>query len=169
MPHLLFSPMKKFILMIFAAAVMTSCMDNWTSQYTPSVTISAFYTASGDTLVGHYTETNDFYTLDTIALGDTAMFVIYNQSYANNLVSSSVSWDTTRLKMWTVLTDEFSKILEPTSNPEMLSFNYVTGYNQTMIPVHLVPLQTGNTKIHFMVTSDSKYSSSDGTIEVIVK
>lgn len=147
---------------------MTSCMD-WTSQYTPAIAVSAFFTASGDTLVGHISEEdNEYYTLDTIHLGDTALFVIYNQSYANNLVSTTVTWDTTRLKMWCNMSEEFEAILKPTSSPENLFFEYNEGYNQTYIPVYMVPLKTGNTKLHFSVVSDSKYSESDGQIEVIV-
>ncbi len=161
--------MKKYLFIILAAACMTGCMD-WTSQYTPSVTVSAFFTASGDTLVGHITdESHDYYTLDSICLGDTAFFMIYNQSFANNLISSSVTWDTTRLKMWTVMSDDFSKILLPTSNIEALRFDYVSGYNQTRIPVYMLPIKSGNTKLHFTVTSDSDYAESDGTIEIIVK
>lgn len=160
--------MKKFFLIVLAAACMTGCMD-LTSHYTPSVTVTAFITASGDTLTGHVLEGNDYYTLDTICLGDTATFLVYNQSFGNNLVSSSVTWDTTHLKLWSVLNEDFTKILLPTSNPEALRFDYVTGYNQTIIPVHLVPLKSGNSKIHFTVVSDSKYASSDGTIGIIVK
>ena len=161
--------MKKFTLIFCALACvcMTSCL-NWTSQYTPQVNVTAFITASGDTLRGHYNEDTKHYTLDTIWKGDTAFFLVYNQSFANNLVSSSITWDTTYLKMWTQLTDSFKTALAPNSNAEALIFYYNEGYNQTVIPVNMVPLKEGNTTIRFYVSSDSEYKESDGVIEVIV-
>ena len=58
--------------------------------------------------------------------------------------------------------------LSPSSNVEALQFYYNEGYNQTIIPVNMVPLKEGNTTIRFYVSSDSEYKESDGVIEVIV-
>ena len=161
--------MKKFTLIFCALACvcMTSCL-NWTSQYTPQVNVTAFITASGDTLWGHYTEDTKHHTRDTICTCDTPFLLVYNQRFANNLVSSSITWDTTRLKMWTQLSDSFKVALSPSSNVEALQFYYNEGYNQTIIPVNMVPLKEGNTTIRFYVSSDSEYKESDGVIEVIV-
>ena len=161
--------MKKFTLIVctLACVCMTSCLE-WTSQYTPQVNVTAFITASGDTLLGHYNEDTKHYTLDTICKGDTAFFLVYNQSFANNLVSSSITWDTTRLKMWTQVSDSFKLALRPSSDIEALRFDYQDGYNQTVIPVNMVPLKEGNTTIKFYVSSDSEYKESEGVIEVIV-
>lgn len=164
MPH----NMKKFVLLLtLAVFCLTGCMD-WTSSYQPSITVTTFVTSSGDTLYGHVDD-HDVYTLDTLFLGDTAFFCIYNQSYANNLVTSYMTWDTTVVKCWTTLSEEFNAILKPTSRVEDLYFDYETGYNQTFIPVFVLPLKAGRTKLDFYVTSDAqKYGENSGEIEMIV-
>lgn len=160
---------KKLAFVLASVAfLLTGCFE-WESEYTPSLTVTSFVTASGDTLKNYYNSETNIHGVDTILMGDTVSFTVISESFANNLVSTYIDWDSTMVKLWTITpTDDFMKILQPTTNIDILHFDYVTGYNLTLIPVKLTPLKTGNSQLKFQVISDSKFAEKSGTIEVRV-
>lgn len=135
--------------------MLTSCLEG-SSNYVPSVSVSMFTNSNGDTIRAHYNNDQNFYYLDSVSVGDTIRFAVSFSSYANNLVSTNVIWDTTKLHLWSELPDDFLKVLTKESDIEALYFRYPEGYNWAAFRAEFVPLRSGDSQLTFAVESDAE-------------
>ena len=152
--------MKRIVPILFIALVgllFSSCLDT-KSEFTPEISVSKFYTSSGDTLTFRFDSQSDCYNLDSLQVGDTIMGAVGFASLGNMLVSTHVAWDSTYVKVWSVFTDDFKNILLPNSDLDALNLYFPTGYNYLGLPIYIVPLKVGSSLLKLTAVSDSKFS-----------
>lgn len=160
--------MKRLFPILLTAVCLSSCLLENTSDYSPSIQLSAAVASCGDTLGYTYDEKATAYRMDTVHMGDTVQFAVAYMSYTKNLISTHVSWDTTHLQLWSNFDDATLAIFLPNSNIETLDLYYPTNYNYAGVPIYFTPKKTGRSKLEFHVVSDSKFSPTAQTILVDV-
>ena len=164
--------MRKFIYLsiISVVALMTSCLGEMESHYTPRIYCSAFYvnpilqgdslTGAKDTLMLTLDIENNAYVSDTVELGDTIMFASTFYSVSNNLVAVKMDWDTTTTALWFPLTDAIQKVLTERTDMSAGNLYFNPGYNTVAFPIYLCPMAEGKSSVVLTVESDSKFSTS---------
>lgn len=177
--------MRKSILLFSLVAIafsMSSCFENLESHSSPQIMFGNVYVNpqfSGDTLVGakdtlyeHFDKEFGHIYLDTMQLGDTAMFSALFSSEMNNLVNINSVFDTTRVELWFGIDMENDKIkqaLASGSNPERGYLNFNPMYNMVTFPISIVPQVAGTHSIKITVVSDSKYPTTSAVFMMPVK
>lgn len=164
--------MRKFIYLsiISVVALMTSCLGEMESHYTPRIYCSAFYVnpilqgdslkGAKDTLMLTLDIENNAYVSDTVELGDTIMFASTFYSVSNNLVAVKMDWDTTTTALWFPLTDAIQKVLTDRTDMSAGNLYFNPGYNTVAFPIYLCPMAEGKSSVVLTVESDSKFSTS---------
>lgn len=164
--------MRKFIYLsiISVVALMTSCLGEMESHYTPRIYCSAFYVnpilqgdslkGAKDTLMLTLDIENNTYVSDTVELGDTIMFASTFYSVSNNLVAVKMDWDTTTTALWFPLTDAIQKVLTDRTDMSAGNLYFNPGYNTVAFPIYLCPMAEGKSSVVLTVESDSKFSTS---------
>ncbi|MBR3647003.1 MAG: hypothetical protein IKN59_01250 [Paludibacteraceae bacterium] len=158
--------MKRIVPILFIALVgllFSSCLDT-KSEFTPEISVSKFYTLSGDTLSFRFDSQSNCYNIDSILVGDTITGAVGFAALGNMLVSTHVGWDSTYLEVWSVFTDEFKNILLSNSDLEALNLYFPTGYNYLGLPLYIVPQKAGSTALKLTVVTDSKFSPREETL-----
>lgn len=168
--------MRKLIFSCLFAALcvlgLFSCTTK--SEFTPYISFSSFLrnpVLSGDTIIGcqdtiQIAEDSQLkaFVLDTIGLGDTAVFVVGFGSRGNDLISATIETDTMAMSFRCSLNDVIRGVLRPSSSEKDMRFDFVSGYNFVSFPVFYVPKKMGAHKMVFTVNSDSKFSPVSYTI-----
>jgi hypothetical protein len=73
-------------LIAFVTVLVSSCDLNSESNYTPNIFfIQHPVNQQGDSLGSYYTDKSGVFLMDTIAVGDTVLFFLYLEAYANQL------------------------------------------------------------------------------------
>lgn len=165
--------MRKFFVLISVSVVaflMTGCLDDYQSDYTPEIMISTMYVNPifvNDSLVGAKDtlglsyDTKDYaYVMDTLSLGDTLMFSAAYYTVSNNLVAVKINWDTTETALWYTLTADIEKVLTDRSDVAAGQLYFNPGYNLVAFSKYVMPKRDGRTSFSLTVESDSKFSSS---------
>lgn len=153
----------KRIIPIFAVVLgltLSSCLDT-KSHYTPEISLSQFYTGSGDSLLFMYDEMAGMYRVDSLLVGDTLHFSVGFASLGNNMVSTHIDWDTNYVDMWGYFTQDMLDVMLPTSDTATLDIYLPVGYNYVGLPLWIVPKKAGGTLLKFTAVSDSKYSPKE--------
>ena len=154
-------------MMCVIACVMTGCLDNVKSDYTPEIYVTPLYVNpyyvndtlhARDTLQIHYDAKAEKNVSDTIQLGDTVMVGTIFYSAENNLVATRIEWDSTAVRVWPTVNAEIKKALSDTTNIDMGILLFNPGYNMVSYPIYFVPQKTGSHSVKITVESDSKYS-----------
>lgn len=178
--------MRRNIFLFFSLVViafsMSSCFNNLESHTTPQILFGQVFVNpqfENDTLVGAKDTLDDHYDidlghsfLDTMQLGDTAMFTSLFSSDMNNLVNISAAYDTTRVQLWFGVDLEDAntkKALKDDSQPEKGILNFNPMYNLVTFPIYIVPQEKGNHVVKITVVSDSKYSTNAAVFTLPVK
>ncbi len=161
------------VLLSVLATGMSSCKKS-KDHYVPYISFSAFLRGpqfSNDSIVGckdtvtfKLDSVTNKYVADTIAVGDTVLFLVGYGSRGNDLVSARLSADTTALRFIYTVSDEVRDVLKAESKPEegLLYFN--AGYNFVIIPTVYIARKSGSYDMVFTVTSDSDYSPVSLTV-----
>jgi len=163
--------MKTIRLLIYVLVVVacSSCKES-KAEFTPYIQVSHFYLnpkyegekiiAAQDTLL--YAFKDGAYVLDTINMGDEpkVAFQVLFGSYANDLISTRVTFDTTQLDMQAKLSTELRSILLPSSDLRTIQLYINPGFNCVSFPVTYRPLKSGTFQFSLMVESDSELSPS---------
>lgn len=173
---------KSCLLLLVLACLMTSCFNETGSQSTPMMLFSKVYVNPqivGDSLIGaqdtlgsYYSEEFNMEYVDTLQLGDTAMFYARFEAFMNNLVSINATYDSVRVKMWYDIDPEnesVKKMLASGSQPEkgILLFNPM--YHGVVFPIYILPLEAGAHAIKMTVISDSQYPKNEAIFTMPVK
>lgn len=145
-----------FILMTLAIGVSSCHFLDGSSNYTPKVTAYNFQNTKGDTLYVHYNSKLETYSLDTMSVGDTVLFSVLYHSYENNLVSMGIDYDKNALDLKAFIGDTLASVLKPSSDTTLVRLDMQTGYNTVGMPVRMIPLKEGASKLTFSVTSDAE-------------
>lgn len=165
--------------MFVLACLMTSCFNETGSQSTPMMRFSKVYVNPqmvGDSLIGaqdtlgsYYSEEFNMEYVDTLQLGDTAMFYAMFEAFMNNLVSINATYDSVRVKMWYDIDESMKKMLASGSQPEkgVLFFNPM--YHGVVFPIYILPLEAGAHAIKMTVISDSQYPKREAIFTMPVK
>jgi len=167
------------VLMITAVAcVMTSCLDNVKSDYTPQIYLSELYLNpyyvgdtlhAKDTLQLTYNKTAETYVSDTMQVGDTLMIGAIFYADGNNLVSTCVEWDSTAMKGWFYVNETIMKALSDTTTIAEGYLKFNPGYNMVSYPTYFVPLNAGSHAVKMTVETDSKYSPVSVSFSLIAR
>lgn len=147
------------------AVTLVACKWAEQANYTPSVVAGNFVrtpfdttgTARKDTL--HVVINQESYIIDTIAVGDTIDYLVAVQSFANNLKSFTLAWDTSCVQC-ALSVDSIAVALESASVPQSGVLYFKSGYNYAAFPVRYITRKSGSPKFDLTVTSDSKFESS---------
>ena len=165
--------------MLVLACLMTSCFNETVSQSTPMMLFSKVYVNPqivGDSLIGaqdtlgsYYSEEFNMEYVDTLQLGDTAMFYAMFEAFMNNLVSINATYDSVRVKMWYDIDESMKKMLASGSQPEkgVLFFNPMN--HVVVFPIYILPLEAGAHTIKMTVISDSQYPKREAIFTMPVK
>ena len=165
--------------MLVLACLMTSCFNETGSQSTPMMRFSKVYVNPqivGDSLIGaqdtlgsYYSEEFNMEYVDTLQLGDTAMFYAMFEAFMNNLVSINATYDSVRVKMWYDIDESMKKMLASGSQPEkgVLFFNPMN--HVVVFPIYILPLEAGAHTIKMTVISDSQYPKREAIFTMPVK
>jgi len=162
--------MKRLIpALIFSAFVLTGCLEG-SSNYTPTIATSYFISSTGDTLSGSYNSTDGSYDMDTMYVGDTIQFAIAFNAYTNSLIYTKVGWDSTYVKLWSEVDDDFMKALTKESVFDDLLLYYVDNCSYSIFPVYFIPIKEGNSKLSFTVNSNAEKvgNTSNATLNLRV-
>ena len=160
--------MKKglFIVMLLAAITFSSCELTGESNYTPDI----FFLQNPvrnhtDTLNRYFTDQSGVFLMDTIAVGDTVLFLLYLEGYANNLTAFYLQQSA----------DSVSKILLPDQTSMDTLFLPTTDYGKgnffmkgtdtaLFFPFRYVALKPAlNAKISVAIVSDAKFTGGFGS------
>ena len=162
--------MKRYFFLLMGCALLvsgfTSCEFRGRNDYTPSLYTSCFFihypdSTAGDTLGVHYMGESGTWQADTIAQGDTVRFVVGVNSYANNLVSFGMTWDTAAMCVELYAIDSIRPGLNMDStNAGAGLLVFKPGYNYASFPVRYTPRKAGVHKVTMTVTSDSNFPTS---------
>lgn len=160
-----------FALMVCALLLsgLTSCEFRGRNDYTPSLYTSCFFihytdSTAGDTLGVRYQSDSESWQADTIVCGDTVRFVVGVNSYANNLVSFAMTWDTAAMLVELYAIDSIRPGLNSDSTDAASGrLVFKPGYNYASFPVRYSAKKTGVHKVTMIVTSDSNYPTSSLT------
>lgn len=156
--------------------MLTSCLGNAKSDYTPSIGISYILVNPiyrNDTLIGamdtmnvKYDDKLSAYRLDTLSISknDTIVFAAGYNSFGNDLIAAKVNFDTTAIAFRLAMNDEFMKVLTDKSDVRNAQLYFAPGYNYVSIPMGYKPIKTGMHTIEFVVESNSKFSPSTLTM-----
>ena len=170
---------KSCLLLLVLACLMTSCFNETGSQSTPMMLFSKVYVNPqivGDSLIGaqdtlgsYYSEEFNMEYVDTLQLGDTAMFYARFEAFMNNLVSINATYDSVRVKMWYDIDESMKKMLASGSQPEkgVLFFNPMN--HVVVFPIYILPLEAGAHAIKMTVISDSQYPKREAIFTMPVK
>ena len=159
-----------YLSVISVVALMTSCLGEMESHYTPRIYCSSFYVnpilqgdslkGAKDTLILTLDMENDTYVSDTVELGDTIMFASTFYTVSNNLVAVKMDWDTTMTTLWFPLTDAIQKVLTDRTDMAAGNLYFNPGYNTVAFPIYLCPMAEGKSSVVVTVESDSKFPTS---------
>lgn len=156
------------ILVLFALISFTfaACDLTTESNYTPDI----FFLQNPinnkiDTLNRYYTDKAGVLLMDTITVGDTVLFALYLEGYANNLTSFDLKGpeDSSAIIL---LPDKVSmdSIFLPTSEYDKGKFIMDGTHTALVFPFWYVAKKVSNaTKIGFAITSDAKFSNMFGS------
>lgn len=165
--------MKKVFVILLASVglMLTSCVNNVHSDYTPYIVFSDMYINPifhGDTLVSAEdtmkfkfdNDLNAYIMTDTLSVTprDSVAFALAFCSLGNDLVATRINFDTTTVNLQVTLNKEITDVLTEQSNFRLAQLHYKPGYNAVSFSAGFVPLKEGTHKIEFVVESDSKYS-----------
>lgn len=155
--------MKRIIPIFLLAVVLSSCLDT-KDHYTPEVSLSTFVNQEGDSLLYYYDSTSELWHVDSMHVGDTLRAAVGYQALGNYLISTHVTWDTSYIDLWALLTPAITDILLPQSDTVKLDLYAPMGYNYLGFPFWVVPKKAGSTSVKFTVVTDSKYSPQEEVI-----
>ena len=156
--------MKTRILSIIAATIVLlgSCDLSGDSNYTPNIQFIHHPTNQhGDSLNSYYTDKGGVYLMDTIEVGDTVMFYLYLEAYANQLTAFYINQSS----------DSVSRILLPSSASMDTIFtknsDYKTGKflmdgtrNSLQFPFWYVATKPGKeARLEFIVVSNASFDN----------
>lgn len=150
------------ILSILFAVVFSACDLNGEANYTPEI----FYVHNPvrnhtDTLSSYYTDQAGVFRMDTINVGDTVLFYMYVEGYANNLTSFYI----------TRSGDGVSELAYPdsigmdsiflnTSDYSKGKFDMDGTKTRLLFPFYYIALKASDeAKIKFAVISDAKFDT----------
>lgn len=156
----------RLAVVMLATLSLFSCKFKNDAQYTPSMAAVNFVRhpyCEVDTVLPYDTlrvkVSADGYVMDSINQLDTILFDMVLQSFANSLVSYTVTWDSTAVAM-RLVTDSIASGLSTASVPESGVLQFKPGFNYASFPVRYVPKKAGAPKVEMTVESDSKYPTS---------
>lgn len=160
--------MKTKFLALFALITLTfaSCDLTTESNYTPDIFFLQNPVNNNiDTLNRYYTDKAGVLLMDTIAVGDTVLFALYLEGYANNLTSFYLQGpeDSSALIL---LPDKVSmdSIFLPTSEYNKGKFIMDGTHTALVFPFRYVAKKVSNsTKIGFAITSDARFTNMFGS------
>ena len=176
--------MRKAIVPIFIVLFvfcLFSCKQSKV-DYEPYISFSAFLrnpvfsSVKQDSIVGCqdsvnlvYDETKNLFLADTLMVNDTVVLLAGFGGRGNDLVSVSVSADTSKLKIWYEMSSDILRVLTDESDPAAGEWVFKGGYNYVMFPVWYVARKAGSSNLVFNVKSDSQYSPVKVTVVQPVK
>lgn len=158
--NFLFSLLGGFLM----AITMGACSWENESHTTPTITYqSPILRNSADTLL--ITVTEDGYVLDTLQVGDTALFDVFFYTGLNNMQSIRIKHDSTHAELHYYFRNQLDSIVLPSSDFERGEFFIEQGTMGLRMQVgYIATAPTPNAKLQFYVESDSKYSPGKRTI-----
>lgn len=166
------------LMVVLVGCVMTSCLDNVKSDYTPQIYLSELYLnpyyvgdtlRAKDTLQLRYNKTSETYVSDTMQVGDTLMIGVIFYADGNNLVSTRIEWDSTAMKGWFYVNETIKKALSDTTTIAEGSLRFNPGYNMVSYPTYFVPQSAGAHAVKMTVETDSKYSPVSVSFSLIAR
>lgn len=142
------------------AVALTSCDLDGSSNYTPNIFFIQHPTnQKGDSLNSFYTDKAGVYLMDTITVGDTILFYLYLDAYANELTSFQISQSA----------DSVSRIIWPLKSSMDTIFTAGSDYNKgkfvmdgtrnsLRFPFRYVAMKPGKeAKLEFSVSSNAQF------------
>jgi hypothetical protein len=160
--------MKIRILSIILAVItfLSSCDLDGEANYTPDIFfIHNPVNLGKDTLNRYYTDKSGVYRMDTIEVGDTVLFNVYLEGYANNLTGFYLvqSADSVSKIVFPNVAAMDSLFL-PTSDYSKGKFLMDGTHPGLIFPFYYIALKHSlEAKINFAVTSDANFDNGFGT------
>lgn len=155
-----------FIVLVLAIFTFSSCELTGESNYTPDIYfIHNPVRGTTDTLNRYYTDKSGVFLMDTISVGDTVLFMLYLEAYANNLTAFYLQQSQ----------DSVSEILLPdresmdsiflsTSDYGKGTFLLDGTHSALVFPFRYVALKPSNSaKINIAIVSDAHFDSGFGS------
>ncbi len=161
--------MKKLLFFAVILLLMTGCLSEGKSEYTPSISCRSIVTTAGDTLRLSAPDDVDYYLLDTMQVGDTAQLIFLFISYENDLVSTRIKADNKYAKLEMQLTDEIRNAMLETSDTLNGIINFKPGYGAVQFLSNYIALEEGTPSLYVGVHSDSKYSPTNFEIRTPIR
>jgi len=147
---------------LFGILIFSSCnLDNM-SNYTPKISFFRAATLqNGDSLYIKYTNTDGEYLMDTISVGDTVLFILHLNAYANNLKSLLITQSADSVSRL-VLPQKSSldSITLPISDYNVGRFVFKPDYSIMIFSFgYVAKSPTNNSKLGITLESDAKFAT----------
>lgn len=162
---------SSILLAIICAAIgMTGCLTSEV-HYTPQIQLSKFVRDVSDTLPIRYNSDDAYYYLDSIYPGDSIRFAVAYDAIGNQLMHTNLKYDTEALRLSANLKEIANEIDSARSDVKAFDITYKPNeYRRAVIiGVTMHPKKVGDSKLHFRIDTDSKFSPTELTLSVRVR
>lgn len=157
----------RIIFCVLSAAIvaLSSCKLSGKDEHTPEIYLSTIYKNPTDSTWGvpvRLTFHSDLgcYVTDTLSIADSVHMAATVYSFANNLQSFCVGYDTTQLRYSELSDPVYDQILLPQSDRVHGQHYFRAGYNQVTFQFGFSPDTVGLLPFVLEVHSDSEFPSS---------
>lgn len=165
----------RIILCVLSAAVvaLSSCKLEGKDERTPEIYLSTIYKNPTDSTWGipvplTYRSELGCYVTDTLSIADSVHMAATVCSFANNLQSFLVNYDTTQLHYGELSDPVYDHILLPQSDKAHGKHYFRGGYNQVTFQMGFAPDSVGLLPFVLEVHSDSEFPSSSLRFALLV-